>query len=263
MKILAVIGTPTREEGYTTKTVRALEQSLVQQAGAEVDYVYLADLQLSGCQGHLTCIKQGEAACPFAADVSPLTARMEAADAVIFASPVHCFNVSTLLKNMVDLYVYQMHRPSFFGKKAVVVTSAAGAGQKDVLKYMRKTFANWGFDVVGQLGTHAGLFDEAPYQPKLQSASDEVAGQLIEALERNTLPRPGVAELINFRVWRAVVKRTENASPYDWEHWQKTGWINQDYYYPVKANPVALGLAAFIEWMIERAIRKVSVKPQT
>ena len=34
---------------------------------------------------------------------------MEAADAVIFASPVHCFNVSTLMKNMIDLFVYQMH----------------------------------------------------------------------------------------------------------------------------------------------------------
>jgi hypothetical protein len=36
-------------------------------------------------------------------------------------------NVSALMKNFIDLFVIQMHRPSFFGKRALVVTTAAGA----------------------------------------------------------------------------------------------------------------------------------------
>jgi multimeric flavodoxin WrbA len=262
-KILAIIATPTRDEGYTYKTVRALEESILEQSAAEVEYLYLADLQLGGCQGHLTCVKSGEKSCPFYGDVHILENKMAAADAVIFASPVHCFNVSTLMKNMVDLFVYQMHRPAFFGKKAVVISTAAGAGQKDVLKYLRKTVAIWGFEVVGKLGTHAGLFDEPPYKPKLKKAADKVAGQLIGALQRNSLPQPGMAELINFRVWRSVVMRTENESPYDYNHWKQSGWFEQNYYYPTGANPVGNGLAALIEAMINRAIRKVSVKPTT
>lgn len=263
MKILAIIGTPTKTEGYTTRTVAALETSLHAKASVEFEYLYLEDLNLSRCQGHLTCVKQGESKCPFSAEIEPVYSKMIAADAVIFASPVHCFNVSTLMKNMVDLFVYQMHRPSFFGKKAVVVTAAAGAGQGGVLKYLRKTVAIWGFDVVGKLGTHAGLFDEHAYQPKLKAATDKVADQLISAVKRNEIPKPGVAELINFRVWRSVIIRSKDASPYDWEHWNQSGWLQQNYYFPTRVNPVANILASLVEKMIGRAISKVWVKPST
>ena len=243
------------------RTVQALERSLSEQSDIQLEYLFLEDLRLPGCQGHLTCIKLGEDHCPFSMDIKSLVQKMSAADAVIFASPVHCFNVSALMKNMIDLFVYQMHRPAFFGKKAVVVTTAAGAGQKAVLKYMQTTFSNWGFDVVGKLGTHAGLFDEEKYQPKLTDAANRVAARLIKALQCNRLPRPGVAELINFRVWRSVVKQSREASPYDWNHWQQSGWLDQNYYFPVKVNPLANSMAIVVEKLIERTIRKVAVKP--
>jgi len=261
MKLLAIIGTPTKSDGYTTQTVRALEGSLRGQHDVELEYIYLEDMELPRCEGHLTCVKHGEARCPFSANIAPLLNKMTAADAVIFASPVHCFNVSTLMKNMIDLFVYQMHRPEFFGKKAVVVTSAAGAGQNAVLKYLRKTVAIWGFDVVGQLGTHAGLFNEPKYQQKLTVAADRVAAKLIAAVALNETPRPGLAELINFRVWRSVIIRSKDASPYDWDHWRSSGWLEQDYYFPARVNPLANALAAMVEKLIGRAIRKVSVKP--
>ncbi len=261
MKFLAVIGTPTRELGYTTRTVEALETSLRSRAAIDFEYLYLEDAGLSRCQGHLTCVKLGESRCPFNAEVKPLVDKMRAADAVVFASPVHCFNVSTLMKNMIDLLVYQMHRPAFFGKKAVVVATAAGAGQGSVLKYLRKTLAIWGFDVVGRLGTHAGVFDEPAYQRKLTVAADKLADKLIAAIQRNEIPRPGLADLINFRVWRSVIKRSKDASPYDWNHWREAGWLEQNYYYPARVNPIANMVAAAIEQMIDRAIRKVSVKP--
>lgn len=150
--------------------VQALERSLCEQSDVRLEYLFLEHLRLPGCRGHLTCIKLGEDHCPFSMDIKSLAQKMGAADAVIFASPVHCFNISALMKNMIDLFVYQMHRPAFFGKKAVVVTTAAGAGQKAVLKYMQTTFANRGFDVVGKLGTPAGLFDEEKYQTRLADA---------------------------------------------------------------------------------------------
>ena len=130
MKILAIIGTPTRQSGYTTQTVDALARSLRAKGQVEIEYIHLEDVPLARCQGFLTCVKFGEQKCPVGPQMAPLLAAMRAADGVIFASPVHCFNVSTLMKNFIDLLVYQMHRPEFFGKKALVVTSAAGAGHK-------------------------------------------------------------------------------------------------------------------------------------
>ena len=263
MKILAIIGTPTRDAGYTVRTVRAIEESLAPVDDMQMEYLYLEDLNLQRCQGYLTCIKQGEQHCPFSSDVAELTGKMAAADAVIFASPVHCFNVSTLMKNMIDLLVYQMHRPAFFGKQAVIVTTAAGAGQKGVLNYLEKTVSNWGFDVISRLGTHAGLFAEPAYQSKLRRAADRLAVKLIRAVEAKKIPAPGIAELINFRVWRSVIKRSREASPYDWQHWQNSGWLDQPYYFATRVNPVANVLAACVEKLIERAIQKVSVNPAT
>ena len=95
MKILAIVGTPTKSAGFTTQSVQLLEAALHKKAKLEFEYLYLEDLRLPGCQGHLTCIKYGEQRCPYSAEIAPLTAKMNAADAVIFASPVHCFNVST------------------------------------------------------------------------------------------------------------------------------------------------------------------------
>jgi multimeric flavodoxin WrbA len=261
MKVLAIIGTPTRDKGYTTRSVEALEASMRQKCELQIEYVFLEDINLSRCQGYLTCVKFGEQQCPVNDELQPLLEKMRTADAIVLASPVHCFNVSTLMKNFIDLLVYQMHRPEFFGKKALVVTSAAGAGQKGVLKYLRKTAAIWGLDVVGQFGTHSGLFEDERYIPKLTRAADSVATQLVTAVERGQMPKPGLAELINFRVWRSVVKRTESASPFDWEHWQNSGWLEQDYYYPVTVNPVSNGIAWLLEKVIDRAIRNASVKP--
>ncbi len=263
MKILAIIGTPTKEVGYTTQTVSALGRCLSDKYNAEVNYLYLEDIDLGRCQGHLSCVKFGENECPFSSDLASVTTAMEAADGVIFASPVHCFNVSTLMKNFIDLYVWQMHRPTFFGKKAIVVTSAAGAGHGSVLKYLRKTFAMWGFEVVGQLGSHAGLFDEARYQAKFSVSVDKLAGRFAAEIQRGERSLPGLAELINFRVWRSVIARSKDASPYDWKHWQESGWLDQDYYFPVRVNFLANGVAAMVEAMIGYVIRNVKVKPVT
>ena len=263
MKIIAIVGTPTKQAGFTTKTVELLEAALQKKTDVEFEYLYLDDLHLPGCQGYLTCIKFGEQQCPFSQDLAPVTAKMKNADAVIFASPVHCFNVSTLMKNFFDLYVYQMHRPSFFGKKALVIASAAGAGQKGILKYLRKTVTNWGFDVVGQLGSHAGLFSADKYRRKLIAAADKLADNLITAVRQNDAPAPGIEALINFRVWRSVVRRTREASPYDWNHWQESGWLDQNYYFPARVNPVSNALAAVIERLIDRAIRTAGVSPIT
>jgi multimeric flavodoxin WrbA len=261
MKILALIGTPTGHDGYTTKTVEKLEQSFRNKRDIEFRYIFLEDTNLPRCQGHLTCIKFGEKKCPFEPAVTPLVSAMEDADIVIFASPVHCFNVSTLMKNFIDLLVYQMHRPAFFGKKALVVATAAGAGQRGVLKYLRKTVATWGFDVVGQLGTHSGFFEEEKYLNKLTRAADKLATTALTKVDQAELPKPGIAELINFRVWRSAVSINEENSPYDWAHWKNSGWLEQDYYFKTKINLFSNSIASMVEKLIARAIRKVSVSP--
>lgn len=260
-KILAIVASPTRDAGYTFRSVRVLEDRMRTAGNIDFEYMFLADRPFSTCQGHLTCIKAGESQCPYQGEVVSMQRAMEGADAVIFASPVHCFSVSVLMKQMIDLFVFQMHRPSFFGKQAIVVAAGAGAGQRGVLNYLSKTVGMWGFEVTGRLGTHAGFFDEEKYRRKLARHADRLTENLLQAWERNALKRPGVADLIGFRVWRSVVVRTADESPYDWNHWRERGWLERSYYVDVPVNPVASALAGLVEKIIALAIRNVSVGP--
>lgn len=259
--MLAIIASPTRDRGYTFKSVKAVEASMRASGDIEFDYVFLADRPFSTCQGHLSCITSGEGQCPYRDEVATMQAAMERADAVVFASPVHCFNVSVLMKQMIDLFVFQMHRPSFFGKQAIVVAAGAGAGQKGVLDYLSKTVTTWGFEVTGRLGTHAGFFAEDKYRRKLSRHADRLTRSLQEAWRRGSLKPPGVAKLIEFPVWRSVVVRTRDESPYDWNHWHENGWLENPYYVDVPVNPVSNALAGMVERMIARAIDNVSVGP--
>jgi len=260
-RILAIIGSPTRDTGYTFRSAQVLERQLRARADVDFEYVFLVDRPFSTCQGKLTCIRDGEASCPYGDEIRTMQRALEQADAVIFGSPVHCFNVSSLLKQMIDLFVFQMHRPSFFGKPAIVVAAGAGAGQKGVLSYLQRTFTTWGFEVTGRLGTHAGFFEEDKYWKKLVRHADALAMRLLAAMDRNTPKRPSVAQLIEFRVWRSVVVRTGAESPYDWNHWRDRGWLEDSWYIDVPVNPIANAIAGLVEKMIGRAINKVSVGP--
>ncbi|MGI9341875.1 MAG: hypothetical protein ACR2QV_03445, partial [Gammaproteobacteria bacterium] len=164
-------------------------------------------------------------------------------------------------KQLIDLFVFQMHRPSFFGKQAIVVAAGAGAGQRGVLNYLARTVSTWGFEVTGRLGTHAGFFAEDKYRRKLSRHTDRLNRTLRQAWQRGSVKPPGIAELIGFRVWRSVVVRTGDESPYDRNHWHENGWLENSYYVDAPVNPVSNALAGLVEKIIARAIRNVSVGP--
>ena len=61
-------------------------------------------------------------------------------------------NVSGLFKVFVDRFAYIFHRPRFFDKKALLLTTTGAVGAVDVLKYLRLTAQVWGFEVAGEGG---------------------------------------------------------------------------------------------------------------
>lgn len=77
---------------------------------------------------------------------------MHDADGVIFANPVYGTNVSGLMKVFVNRFSYIFHRPRFFEKKALLITTTGALGHKDVLKYLDLVARIWGFEVVDRVG---------------------------------------------------------------------------------------------------------------
>jgi len=106
MKILAINGSHRGGKGYTEFLIQKLFKGATS-AGATCESVTLADMDIKRCTGcfscqrkdrHLKCIYDGMD------DISYVYDKIRDADLIIFAIPVYVFNMSSLLKSLLDRY---------------------------------------------------------------------------------------------------------------------------------------------------------------
>ena len=71
-----------------------------QEAGHQVETVYLREKQYGFCKGCFACLKLGH--CVIKDDAVEIAAKMHDADVLVFATPVYYYSVSGQLKTMFD-----------------------------------------------------------------------------------------------------------------------------------------------------------------
>ncbi|MCL4779441.1 MAG: flavodoxin family protein [Gammaproteobacteria bacterium] len=267
MKIVAIVGSGHGLGGNTARLLDRLCTELrrrctQQQQAFELDHILTDELMLgASCAGCLDCITAGEQTCPKYGCMERVRQLMEAADLVIFATPVHSFHVSASIKRFVDHFAYQIHRPRHVGQYAVILSTAMGAGHKPAMGYLADTVKLWGFVVLGQLGTHAPSMDKPAYLARLGQDMGTLATRIVTHLDTRPLPRPGLRDLIAFRVARIIADATAEASEVDRNYWRERGWLHSDWFAPARINPVANLLAAMVEAMIRKAMARGLVRP--
>jgi multimeric flavodoxin WrbA len=102
-RILGIVGSP-RKGGNTDVLVsRILEGA--RDHGARAEKVFLADLEISECDGCYACWR-GRHACSKADDMRKLYPRIARADAIVFGTPVYWFGPTGIMKCFVDRFVY-------------------------------------------------------------------------------------------------------------------------------------------------------------
>ena len=261
MKLLIINASPNKEEGYTHRTTEHLRKAFMERGDHQVEQLFLMDSNLPYCDGCMGCIKNGINTCPVREKTAPIEQAIRRADAIVIGSPVHSFNVSALLKNMIDLFVTEVHRPSFFGKKVVVVATCAGGGQPPVLKYMRNTLSLWGMDVVGRLGTAASQFKRPDYVAMVEAKTDQLVDKLIVAVEKAEDPSPAMIDLISFRVMRTVMEvNREDVLP-DFEYWEERGWMTADYFTDAPRSWWKNLMSKFIGAVVRKQVIGGKLKP--
>jgi multimeric flavodoxin WrbA len=259
MKILAIMGSPHKGNSYTITT--QIEAKMKTMGEVEFDYLFLKDVYLELCRGCFTCFAKGEEHCPIQDDRAQIEARMFQADGVIFVSPVYAINVTALFKNFVDRLAYIFHRPRFFGKYALVVSTTGGAGLKEVLRYLAIPATGWGFQLVHKLGVISPPKPMAlteKFQHKNQRKIEKAARLFYNAIAAKTLPSPSLGDLIGFRGFRTVITLGKDQAVRDYAYWtDETGWVAQNYFYDVRINPVKNMVAALMERLIRSYIPKI------
>ncbi len=124
MKILCVVGSP-RKKGNTDTLMDAAIDS-AKKYGAQVEKIYLSDLQFKGCIGCEGCAKTFK--CVINDDMQIIYNKIENADGIILGSPTYYYNVTSLTKMFIDrLYAYNIFDSS---DRSVWISKFEAAGIK-------------------------------------------------------------------------------------------------------------------------------------
>ncbi|MCC4768844.1 flavodoxin family protein [Methanosarcina sp. DH2] len=256
MKILVIMGSP--RKGNTYRAVQKIEEFMHSMGSVEFEYLMLKDATLSQCRGCFVCFIKGEDHCPCKDDAPDIEQKMNAADGVIFATPVYGMNVSALMKNFIDRFSYIFHRPRFFDKKALLLSTTGALGLKEVLDYLKLVASIWSFEVSYRVGivTPPGPISRKKEQEnnqKLEKASFVFYNSFQK--ERRS---PGLKDIFVFRAQKASFGELGQSSPSDYAYWKEKGWLSPEakYYVDVPVNPVYNAIGWISEKMLRRKMRK-------
>lgn len=119
-RILGIVGSP-RRHGNTDILVSRIMGGAAE-AGAHVNTLFLADINIRECDGCHLCWKGDH--CPKADDMAGIFPQIISADVLVFGTPVYWYAPTGLMKLFIDRFVFfnsPGHRTWVAGKSAAIV----------------------------------------------------------------------------------------------------------------------------------------------
>jgi multimeric flavodoxin WrbA len=239
LKILTIHGGP--HKGQTYEATMEFLNKLENQTEIEVKHVFLSQEHLELCRGCGNCICLGEDKCPSKDGILEIHAKMQDSDAVIITSPVYALQVSALVKNFLERSAYIMHRPCYFGKWFMSISTQAYSGDKDVAKYLASVMHFSGFNIIPGLRLTVAPGNETTAQKKINNKKTNTAVKQFQAIDKkDKFPVPTWKELMMFRFRRSVInsKSYMDVFPRDVDYFRENNWLTTTYYYDVHLNPL-------------------------
>lgn len=243
MKYVIINGSPRKKN--TWMIVNQAKNNL----NGEFEEIHLMKEKIPMCNGCFKCFNEGENKCPHYDKVNPIINKIRECDGLIIASPVYALNVSALLKNFFDHTAYLYHRPEFFTKKALIVVSTAGAGQKKVAKYIDETIRHWGVNKSYKIAIACGGKDT------LETGKiDSVALKFKKDIDSEKLHSPKFMDVLYFNIWKAMASSKDPIKA-DKEYWFNTGFVNYDFGPGVKLNIIKKAFAKIMFFIFKRIMK--------
>jgi len=252
MKVTAFVGSARKKHTYLA-TERFLK-SLQKKGDVDYEIVALADYNLKTCRGCKLCLDKGEELCPLKDDRDILMEKVRQSDGVVFATPNYSFQVSGLMKVFLDRFGYVFHRPEYFGKTFTGIVAQGVYGGKEIVKYLDFVGGGMGFNVVKGFVINTREPVPASEQVKTEKAIEKQSTRYYRQLVRHENPSPSLLKLMIFRMSRTSLKAVPTEDFKDYRHFRDQGWFDNDYYYPVKLNPVK----RTIGWLFDITARRMA-----
>lgn len=254
MKILIINGGPHKGNTWllteeAKKILEGFDKTIV------FNEVHLSDINLPFCTGCSNCFREGHRTCPHNEIVQPIMDMIEDGDGVIFSVPCFQGHLPGILKNFTDHMAFMLHRPRYFRKKALIISTTGGVSASSTTKALAATLSGWGFNKCYQLPVTALSWNA--YKPTKRDLirTYDITEKFYLDVKSGKMHVPGVGVLIPFNLFQAMCVGNSGEKDYPTEDnhfWPK--YLGMRYAPGIPVTPVK----KFIGWLIYLVGKKLS-----
>ena len=214
LKILAICASPKKGNTYSVL-------NLIKNNNPDIDIkiLMLKDINFEWCKGCYMCIREGAQVCPLNDDRDMIVTEILESDGVIFASPVYTNHATALMKNFMERFGYETHRPRFYGKYAMIIAVCAMFGAKETRKFMEGIIGSYGFNVVSslELGIAAQTEEEKNY---IHAETTKAFDKFIEGIKNAEKFKPTIEDLVRFYLFKTLSRLKPDYYKADYQYYK-------------------------------------------
>lgn len=233
MKITIIYGS--NHKCNTYHAVGLVKNELLKHSDVEFKEYFLPKDLPEFCTGCYSCFFKGEENCPHAKYVQPIVKDMLESDGLIFSSPVYVLAESGEMKAFLDhmAYMFIPHRPQkeMFTKKAIIISTTAGAGTGKCIKAISSSLKYWGINKIYKCGItmFALSWDEmsAKKKSKYEIRLSNIAKQFYNDIFFHKKHLPYIVQRFSFFLMKKLIYNDKSEfRKADHSHWESNGWFD-------------------------------------
>ena len=183
-QVLVILGSPRRMGNSSTLADRISRGA--KSTSAEVETLFLQDLEISPCRGCDTCQKHDSKGCAIEDDMQEIYPKLIKADAWVIASPVYWFTMSAQTKIFMDrCYALPAYTKNPFAGKRIAIAMSYGdvdpvrSGCVNALRTFQDAFSYTRSKIVGMVYGSALKAGEIENNETLMWEAEELGKRLV------------------------------------------------------------------------------------
>lgn len=255
---ILIINSSGRSNGNTERLLKVLNNQLLaiadkRKIALDIKHVLLSRQDIQICRGCRSCFDKGN--CPIKDDITRIEESLLSCDALIIASPVYSEDVNGIMKNFIDRMAFYSHRPTFYGKCAIAISTSGSGSSNHTLNTLKNALTAWGFHVLLTNKFRMGAYMkddciEKQYSSKLHN----IATDLIDAIQNGKALKPTFFSLIAFHIQQKYYRFSDRAGTIDRTYWEENGWLDPHvhFYIANRCNQMKLLLARVMGSLISK-----------
>ena len=231
MKITVINGT--EKHGITYKLKEMFLEPF--KGKAEITEFYLPKDGPGYCIGCITCFGKGEKLCKDAACIQKIEKALLEADLLVFTSPSYVMHPTGAMKALLDHFGYRWmpHRPAkeMFGKRAVIITQALGAGEGSTAKDIKDSLSWWGISYIKicKCKLMGDVVWDRLSEKKRRQMSNGIAkmAKKFAAIDYSKKAGTNLITKVKFYMVRSMQTGLGKDNPEytDFKYWKANGWL--------------------------------------